>query len=157
LLDKAERKIKRLATIIGDTDDDTALDALKAELKTAVKQKDALTAVRTQLEAEIAQSEITEIDRQAIKTLADQIRRKLGHAPTCEQKRGLFELINLRVRLLRDGGKRSLHVTCGLKPDGEQVSIETPTSSCPSKSPLKVNRPDRIYDQPPIESFAYVN
>ncbi|MCA1554290.1 MAG: recombinase family protein [Chloroflexi bacterium] len=123
LVAKAEAKVKRLAAVIADTDDEASLDALRAELKVAGKTRDALMAERETIRAELAHGELTEADRARIMALASVIRARLGDEPTFEQKRELLELLDLRAELCESAKGRALFVICGLALDGNMLPI----------------------------------
>lgn len=98
LLTETERKVKRLATAFADEQDDMIAAALRGEMKTAARERDALIAERDSLRARLAAGKMTEAERKAIKELAAEVNRKLGKA-TFAQKRALLHMLDVQVKL----------------------------------------------------------
>lgn len=82
-----------------------------------------MTAERETLAAALAQTELTDDDRERIKALAAMIRSRLDADPTYEQKRKLLELLGLRVQLHETEQGRALYATCGLAVGGDTLTI----------------------------------
>ncbi len=115
LLDKAEHKIKRLASVIGDTDDDDAIDALKAQLKATSEDKKHLAKELDIIAVELAQAESLTPDKiESFALRAGQFFEKLI-APTFEEKRQWLDRLNVRITFRRDDqiGRR-LDIQCEL-------------------------------------------
>ncbi len=127
LIDKAERKIKRLTGLAGDADDEEIAAEYDAQAKAEGRAKAKLVAERDKLLAELSQGEVTEADRQTIKAIAAQIRRKLDNKPSYEQKRQLLDLLDARVVLQTENDKRWLSVNCGLSTETKTIELPTPT------------------------------
>ncbi len=72
LINKSDGKIRRLSSVIADTEDDTALSALKAELNNTAKQRAALIAEQTALGRELEQKELTTQTQAEIKQVVAQ-------------------------------------------------------------------------------------
>jgi hypothetical protein len=116
LVDQAEKKIKRLASAIANVDDETAVSALQAELRIASKEKVSLTEELDRLTIELEQDELSERSIEAINARVEQVRRELEN-PTFETKRGLLDDLDVQTRLVREGDKRFLGVSCVLTPE----------------------------------------
>lgn len=114
LVIETENKIKRLAGAFADERDEMIADALRAEMKAAGRERDALVAEREGLRAELTAGKMTETERNAIKTLAAEVTRNLA-TPTFAQKRALMNLLDVRVKLEWRNNIRGLTVTCNLK------------------------------------------
>jgi site-specific DNA recombinase len=126
-LERADRKIRRLARAFADAEDDTTAEAFKAELKRSAREKDTLAAERGMLAAELEQGEISPEVKTSIMNLAQEIQKQVRVA-SFEQKRKLLEALDVQVRLVRTDKGRALRVTCGFDVEGEAVSIERPSS-----------------------------
>lgn len=87
-----------VAGAIAETEDEAVVGALKGQLKNVARQRQALVAEEEKLRAEFAAAEITEADREAIKAAAAEIRSKLKNPPF-EQRRALFDMLDVRVEL----------------------------------------------------------
>lgn len=105
LIGKAEGKIKRLSSFIAETEDTTALEALKANLHSATKERAALVAEQAALEKDLAQKELTQATQDEIKRAVSKIRKRLETASYTD-KRYIFEKLGLRVKYYVDGNLR---------------------------------------------------
>lgn len=125
MTEKAERKIKRLASAFAEAEDDLTADALKAQMKLSGKERDSLTATRDTLLAELTGMDLTPAKEEQLRVLVRKIRGRLDFADF-EQKRELMDLIDLRARLERDeAGLRWIHITCGLVLETGRLSVES--------------------------------
>ncbi|MBI5879940.1 MAG: recombinase family protein [Chloroflexi bacterium] len=122
LLAHVEGKIRRLAASIAETDNATALEALRAELATQGKRKEELSAKREAIAAEVSQGELTKADRERIKGFAALIRSRLKDAPTFDEKREMLELLDLHAEPHESTQGRCLAVTCAITP-GESAIL----------------------------------
>lgn len=124
LIDKAERKIKRLASTIADTEDETALDVLKAEVKTTSRQKDALIAERERLQAELNQLELSPEGEEEIVRKAAELRAGMLDADF-ETKRYFLNRLDVQVQVQKNAdGQKILDVTCTILHPNEPASID---------------------------------
>jgi len=103
LIVKAERKVKRLVSAFGDSEnaDEIVRATVQAEVKATSTQRDALIAERETLEAELVQGAVDEATRAKIKASAAVIRQRLTNS-TFEQRRELLDLLDVRARLRED-------------------------------------------------------
>jgi site-specific DNA recombinase len=114
LIDKAEGKIKRLVKAFGDTENDTVQDALQGEIRMLGRQREALMAERSLLEAEVEQKSLTEKDKDRIRQeVADM--RVILDAPDYTTKRFILDRIGLRIQIRSNASSRRLEVTCAIK------------------------------------------
>jgi site-specific DNA recombinase len=127
LIGKTESKIKRLTSFIADTEDTTVLEALKANLHSATRERAALVAEKIALEKDLEQKELTTDTQAEIKQAVSKIRKRLETASYAD-KRYIFEKLGLRVRYCVDGDLRWLEVTCGIAPDGAMLNFESAQS-----------------------------
>lgn len=102
---------QRRAADLSEIDGQAARDAIKAQMQALSKQRDGLERKKAQLEAELAQGELTPAQRISILTMARQVQDRLG-AATFEQKRELFDLMDLRVQLRNGEAGRWLDLVC---------------------------------------------
>lgn len=117
-----DKKIRRLITTLGDEEDQTIIDALKDQTRILSKQKETLNDERQRLECELSQVQLAEeVQEQIIKRVA-QIRRNLELA-TYEQKRELFNTLDLHVVFYDNEEGRRLGVSCGIAPDGVEIGL----------------------------------
>jgi site-specific DNA recombinase len=120
---KAEAKIKRLMNAFGDETDKTVLSELKANVKSATKEKSDLIVERDNLIAELNQGNLTAEDRAAVLFTAAQIRQELID-PDFETKRFILSRLNVRVKLRRDENNLLwLDVTCGIA--NEKIGLDS--------------------------------
>jgi site-specific DNA recombinase len=113
LIEKAERKMKRLVSEIADTEDEFILAALRQELKTASRHKESLQIEKGELERALAQETVTPETEQRIIDMAGAIRERMTDAPF-ELKRVLLDFLNVRVFFYHDKTGRGLKMECDL-------------------------------------------
>lgn len=132
LIERTERKVKRLVSTFADGDDmdDLTRDAVKAEIKMAGRQREALVVEQEALTTELVEREIAPEAQQAIRELIESVRTRLDNA-TYEQKRAVLAILDVQVELQRTGAERWLYVTCGLSADSALLDIEGPGSIGP--------------------------
>jgi site-specific DNA recombinase len=115
LIEKADRKTRRLAAALGDEEDDVTAEALRAEMKTASRERAALTAEGNRITAELDGDEQT-IDALAILNTARQLRLLLTTAPdriTYDDKRAMLRALKVTVALQGNKAEgRRLAITC---------------------------------------------
>jgi site-specific DNA recombinase len=115
-LDKAIRKVERLARAFGDADDDMLADVLKAQLREATQEKQTLETVRDEVEAELQQT-LTAEKRATIRQTAANIRLGIND-PDFATKREVVTALNVQVFVLDEGndevegGQRGVRITC---------------------------------------------
>jgi len=130
LIAKEDRRIKRLASTVSSLEDDadeeseTALDALKAELRAAGKQRSALIAERERIMIEISQREISAEARETIRATVAKIRNMLDNT-NYEDKRYLFDALDVQAQVEYRDGQRGIYATCGISCGGEWLQIES--------------------------------
>jgi site-specific DNA recombinase len=123
LLGKVERKINRLVEAFSDETDSTVAKALRAQMKEASQQRDALQTEYNALASEIEQTEIAPETYATILKKAAKVRARLDKA-TFENKRYLLDALDVRVTLRDDKKGRWLDVSCGF----ETTNIELRSS-----------------------------
>ncbi len=123
LIKRAEKRIERLTKDLDDLESDSARAAIKEKINTIGREKDSLLAEQWQLETEIAKREITFADAQYIREKAHIIRRKLNGKPTYEEKRALFDVLELSIEIQHQETGRALFVKCGLKMEGATLPL----------------------------------
>ena len=127
LIAKAEKKIKRLAAELGDANE-AVLEAIRSELKSSGKQRDALASERDRLAAELDQLTITPDLENQILEKAAKLRVSMPDADY-ETRRFFLDRLNFQAALRRDEeGNNWLDVSCGIAVDGEALPIELPSS-----------------------------
>jgi site-specific DNA recombinase len=128
---EAEQKVKRLVSRIGDETDDLIAESLKNELKMHAKQAEGYRAESLTLERELSQKRISVEMKERIRRQAAEIRQKLTN-PTFEQKRALFDVLNLHVIFrIDDKGRRWLDCRCGISPEGHPVVLSHSSTFSP--------------------------
>ena len=70
LIERSERKVQKLVGSFADSDDETVQAAVKAQIRTTSKEREALTAERATLAAEMSAGEFSEADWLAIRRAA---------------------------------------------------------------------------------------
>ena len=139
LIEKTERKIRRLAAQLGESDDETLVDAIKAEMKSAVKHKDSLTDELRILQSEVERHEVGVDIENKIKEMAQKVRDRLRVLEFAE-KRQLIGMLDLRAQLRRDENNcRWLDVSCGIVEAPKALLIDCPPST--KKQALSASRP----------------
>ncbi len=135
LLKSAENRIERLANEYAVSNDDAIASALKNQLRNVGRERQALISEKEKVMSEIASHELSSADYQAIKEAAVEIRRKLVD-PTFEQKRALYDMLDIQVELEWKNNQRGISVTCGLKlsPEGKRIPTWMNLSSLGGKS-----------------------
>jgi site-specific DNA recombinase len=123
LIMKVDRKIERLMSEWGDEEDTTITGALKVEAKRAAKHKRDLENEQERLQVELSTRKISPEIEENILALARDIRSKLEDA-SFEQKRMLFDMLNLRVEFRRDDDLRWLDMSCEL--GNKSIDINSP-------------------------------
>jgi site-specific DNA recombinase len=135
LIVKAERKIQRLASIIAETEDtdenETALDALKHQMRLASKEQTALKKDFDRLESETFRVLIRREDVDNFTRRAAALYQKLLDADFNE-KRQWLDRLNFHAVLKHDGKlNRYLYVSCELGVDalaideGADIAVES--------------------------------
>ncbi len=125
LMSKAERAINNLASAIARAEDDTSASALESQMKAVSRERAAVISERDMLLREIASTELSDDDENAIVAWSETIQARLSQNRTCAEKRELLDLLDLRIILRHNANGRELFVTCGLKFEGETLPIET--------------------------------
>lgn len=118
LISKGEAKVARLAAEFADAENKIVGDALRAQMKLAGNDLNALGAERETLRAEIGQGELSQVDIGEIQRIAERIRRKLDN-PTFEKARTLVNLLDLQAKLEYQDNVKGLRVVCRLNLDDE--------------------------------------
>jgi site-specific DNA recombinase len=124
LVKKADVSIQRLAAALKDEDNPAVISAIKAEMRTEAKNREALVKSINSLEVEIYRVEITPEIESQIREMVRGIRKHLVN-PTFEQKRQLLDFLNFEGKLIYDDGRRFLKVFCGLVPDEETIELRS--------------------------------
>jgi site-specific DNA recombinase len=110
---QAERKIKRLAAAIADTEDETAAQALKVELNHVSKQRAGLAEEKQNRQAELSAEELTPEREAMIRAAGAAVNARMADADFA-QKRELFGLLNLKAVFVVEGDERRIDVHCEL-------------------------------------------
>ncbi len=130
-LERAERKIKKYMDAFGETDDETVAAEYQLTIKAMAKEKKALLIKQDRLVLALSGREISHDRQAAIKKSAERIRRKItgGSKPTFAQKRAMFELLDLKVKIEYQGDRRALFATYVLSADPAEIpeSDESPS------------------------------
>jgi site-specific DNA recombinase len=150
LLGASGETISRLARAMRENSNPAVLKALETELGIAAREQEALVSERETLRAQVTQGRLTEADRDAIRSFASEIRRKIDN-PTIEQKRQVLDILDCRVELQQREDERVLRVTCGLKlnENGERIPHWIrPSSLCGKFSFTTTTLPRMILSSP---------
>jgi hypothetical protein len=128
ILAQAEAKIARLIKGFGDADDDVIASALKREINDTRKMQISLERRRDELDTLIANTEISPIMKEEIKAIARQARGRIREGGTAENKRALFEALDVRGQLIRtEGDKLKVRMSCALGTTTGLISIGSPS------------------------------
>jgi site-specific DNA recombinase len=123
---RIERNIKRLAAFAGDSENEE-LEELAAnyhaQAKAGRKQCDALIVERDKLTADIERIGLTEAKEINIRAAIRAIRARLGGA-NYEQKREVFDLLNLSCQLGYKEGERGLWCSLSIRVEPEFVDLQ---------------------------------
>lgn len=129
LLEKSERKVKRLIETLQDEEDNYLVAELRTSLKTASKQVDGFKKEKESLLFELDEQEISPEKLDMVRQRAAEIRQKLGN-PTYSQKRIVFDMIRLEcVFRVDESGWRWIDARCDLLPEGAIIKIKQRPSS----------------------------
>ena len=121
-LEKLNDKIGRLVNNLADEEDTTMGAAIKTQLKMFAQQKDAFEEERQFLEVELSKQTITAEYEQRVIDRVHKIRTKLNN-PTFGQKREILDDLDVRVIFYDNDEGRRLWVACGIKPDGDTITL----------------------------------
>jgi hypothetical protein len=101
---------------LGDTDEETVIDAIKSEMRQQAKERDSLAGERLSLTAELSQVQISpELETEVLR-IAAELREELGEADY-ETKRYLLDKLNFEAVFQDQNGERWLDVKCGIVPE----------------------------------------
>jgi site-specific DNA recombinase len=114
LIRRAEKQIAQLTQDLREMESESARGAIKKEIDRVGNERDSLVAGQRALETELNKRAISEADIEAIRENARLVRAKLEGNLTYEQKRALFRVLNLDIKVRHNGNQRELFVTCGL-------------------------------------------
>ena len=125
LLEKAEKRIRKLIQAFAESDDETISAEFQSSLKEARRQKDALSAERERLQKQLERGVLSEKDAAAIQETARQLRRKIegGAIPTFAQKRHLLDVLDVRAQVIKEGEKRIVSIKYALSCDPVSIDI----------------------------------
>ena len=129
LLSNAEGKVARLIKGFGDAEDDVIALALKREINDTRKMQTALERRRDELEALIENTEISPMMKDEIKAIARQARGRIREGGTADNKRALFEALDVRGQLVGDEGGLRVRMSCGLGTTTGYISINSASST----------------------------
>jgi site-specific DNA recombinase len=121
-LETTGNRIYRLVNSLADEEDGTLADAIKAQLKVYTAQKDSFEEERKNIESELAKQSVSAEFEHRILERVHNIRHKMAN-PTFEQKREVLDGINVRVIFYDDDEGRRLWATCGIKPEGDVITL----------------------------------
>lgn len=113
IVDRAAARIRRLAAAVGDEEDEEVTGALKEEIKSTARIKEAAEKERSALEAELRQLDITQDMRHDVLENVRKIRGKLER-PDVNQQRELLELLKVKV-VFHNGDDPRLEVSCSIE------------------------------------------
>jgi len=130
MIAEAEGKIARLVKGFGDTTDEVIAFALKREINDTGKMKAALEKRRAAIEGQITTTAIPEWMKAEIRALAQEVRARIGAGGTAEDKRNLFDALDVRCELFEDAaGQLKGRISCGLGTHTGIISIGSLSST----------------------------
>ncbi len=121
---QTQGEIKTWTDILEGEQDDYGVDLFKSKLSNCSHKRHKLVAEKEMLLADLAASGLSGADREAIKAAAKDIKMRIED-PTFEQKRALFDMLDVRVELEWREENRGILVTCGLRLTEEGKRIPT--------------------------------
>jgi site-specific DNA recombinase len=116
LIKRVELKIKRLIASMAETEDEFTVATIKAELRTAQKQRTNLLNEAEELHQQINQRQLSKEDEAEVKRIGRCLRERIDNA-TFSQKRFLLNTLDVSVRLRQEDAKLWIDCSCGLKLD----------------------------------------
>ncbi len=124
MIAEAEGKIGRLLKGFGDATDEVIAIALKREINDTSKMKAALEKRRAAIEGQITTTAIPDWMKAEIKAIAQEVRERIGAGGTAEDKRTLFDSLDVRCELFEDAaGQLRGRISCGLGTHTGIISI----------------------------------
>ncbi len=125
LITKHENSIERLINELseGIYDDEFTRKIFQEKINENKEVIKELQKGRKQLEAELAQVELTEDFRQEIHSIAAQVRDNLVGA-SWEQKRAVMDKLDLKAVFRYNDGDRLLDLSCSLSPEGLSYDLQ---------------------------------
>ena len=137
MIAEAEGKIARLVKGFGDTTDEVIAFALKREINDTGKMKAALEKRRAAIEGQITTTAIPEWMKAEIRALAQEVRARIGAGGTAEDKRNLFDALDVRCELFEDAaGQLKGRISCGL---GTHTGISSIGSLSSTRTGISAN------------------
>ncbi|MBP8949468.1 MAG: hypothetical protein KBG73_11545, partial [Candidatus Promineofilum sp.] len=130
MIAEAEGKIARLVKGFGDATDEVIALAIKREINDTSKLKAALDKRRAALEGQITTTAIPEWLKAEIKAVAQEVRARIGAGGTADDKRNLFDALDVRCELFEDtAGRLKGRISCGLGTHAGIISIGSLSST----------------------------
>lgn len=118
--------IARMMRGFGDAEDAVVAAALKREINDTARVKDALERRRADIEAQIANTEISPGMIDEIKATAQLVRERVREGGTDENKRALIEALDFQGQLVEaEGNRLKLLVSCGLGNNTGEICISS--------------------------------
>lgn len=129
LIAKAERKVTRYAAALGDEEDEIAAAALKQQMGMAAQELARLKERQAKVAGLIEQREVTEDKIVMVRRMARALRRRLLADVSYVDKRDLFDVLSVSVKMRRDdGARRWLDLTCGIPEWSETFQADNHSS-----------------------------
>jgi len=120
---EAECKIKELSAEFAQEKDKFVAATLREQQKLVARSRVAALGARASVLNELTRKELSEQDKASIRQWAADVRAELEEL-TFEKKRALLAMLDLQAKIEYQNGARGLFVTCGLKLDGDYLSLE---------------------------------
>jgi site-specific DNA recombinase len=123
LIAKADRRIAKLIANFGDDDDETIAATVKNQINDAKREKNGYISERDRINVSITQMELSREARESIKAKVQKIRGMLD-AATFDDKRFLYDALDVQAQLVVNESGRWLYATCGVSADGEVLPVD---------------------------------
>lgn len=115
LIERAERKIQRLAAEFGNAEDELEMSSLRSERKLTIKQREAWVGERETVEQELRQIEMTTDRQMQILGWAAEIHQGIANGDVdFDAKRRLVDNLEVEAQVEYREGRRGLFVRCVL-------------------------------------------
>ncbi len=147
LIRRADKQIEQLTTDLREFESESARAAIKKEIDRIGNERDSLVAMLDTLDAHLGKRELGDAEIETIRETARVIRARLAGKPTYEEKRALFRLVNLEIKVQYGENGRELSVTCGLGTETLKLPARKNYGANNSSSTAKIRA--RIFESPP--------
>ena len=123
LIRQKDKQIDQLRADLRGLTSNSGRAAILKDIDFLGNEKDSLLAEQQAIDAELEGRAITDDDLETIREFARVIRRKLNGNPTYEEKRALFQMLNLEIQVRHNGNGREVKVTCALPNSEKTLSL----------------------------------